>query len=65
MPIDIDQSCRYLIEAGAKVDTKDNCGVLPLHWACWHADLDTIEILIENISDIFTQDITGAVCCQS
>ncbi|KAL5250256.1 hypothetical protein ACHWQZ_G016105 [Mnemiopsis leidyi] len=53
------QITKYLIEAGAKVDTKDNCGVLPLHWACWHADLDTIEILIENISDIFTQDITG------
>ena len=50
---------RYLIEEGAGVDAKDHCGVSPLHWACWNADVDTIEVLLENQSNVFSRDVTG------
>ena len=53
------KSNRYLIDAGAKVDPKDNCDVSPLHWACWHADVDTIEIILENQDNMFSPDVTG------
>ncbi|XP_063688183.1 serine/threonine-protein phosphatase 6 regulatory ankyrin repeat subunit B-like [Bolinopsis microptera] len=53
------QITKYLIEEGARVDTKDHCGVSPLHWACWNADVDTIEILLDNQCNVFSRDVTG------
>ena len=41
------------------MNSKDHCGVSPLHWACWHADVDSIEILLENQGNVFSRDITG------
>ncbi|GAW27184.1 putative serine threonine-protein phosphatase 6 regulatory ankyrin repeat subunit A [Rosellinia necatrix] len=38
---------RALVDAGADLDTVDNSGMTPLHWAILYGDIDLVRLLVE------------------
>ena len=47
---------KFLIENGADINARDNCGVAPLHYCCERLQLEEVKYLIENGADINAKD---------
>ena len=50
---------KLLLDTGAEVDTKDNNGMTPLHWAALNNVLDVARLLLDNGADTTILDIIG------
>jgi ankyrin repeat protein len=50
---------RRLLDAGASADLADNAGVTPLMLAAMHGDLETVQVLIGNVTDVAARDGAG------
>ena len=44
--------CRLLIDKGAKVDARGNCGWTPLHWAADQGHVEIVRLLCDHGADV-------------
>ena len=54
--------CRVFIDAGADIETKDDRGSSPLHWACRSGTLDVVKMLVEAGAGVRVTDNKGQTC---
>ena len=54
--------CQVLIDAGADIETKDICGLSPLHWACRSGVLDVVKVLLKAGAGVCVTDVEGSTC---
>ena len=53
---------QVLIDAGADIDTKNNSGWSPLHYACEQGVLDVVKMLVEAGAGVRSQTDAGQTC---
>ena len=54
--------CRVLIDAGADIDTNNNAGRSPLHYACDSGALEVVKMLVEAGARVRATDDEGRTC---
>ena len=54
--------CRVLIDAGADLQTKNEVGTSPLHYACASGALDIVKMLVEAGAGVHATDSQGDPC---
>ena len=54
--------CQVLIDAGADIETKDDMGRSPLHWACLSGALDVVKLLAKAGAGVRVTDNDGDTC---
>lgn len=50
---------KYLIEKGAKINTRNMFGETPLHWCCKQGNLNVLKLLIQKGADLNVVDYDG------
>ena len=54
--------CQVLIDAGADIETKNDMGRSPLHWACRSGALDVVKLLVKAGAGVRVTDNFGYTC---
>ena len=54
--------CQVLIDAGADIETKDEVGFSPLHWACRSGELTVVKMLVRNGARVRVIENAGRTC---
>ena len=54
--------CQVLIDAGADIETKDDTGRSPLHWACRSGALAVVKLLVKAGAGVRVTDNKGYTC---
>ena len=54
--------CQVLSDVGADIETKDDMGRSPLHWACRSGALDVVKLLVKASAEVRATDNEGYTC---
>ena len=54
--------CQVLIDAGTDIETKDDLGRSPLHWACRSGALAVVKMLVKAGAEVRVTDNDGDTC---